>query len=188
MSGIVLGGFAGPPVHLCLSMSACLTAESSSRPRLPAGWTHKRCPTCKFIGSREDFGTQSQCRRCRSEHERANKETIRVKRRERYHRDPKGAVAKSLAYKRQHPELYKDYGRKSKYGLQPGEYARMLAAQDGLCLICRTPHPKPLHVDHCHVTNKVRGLLCDLCNRGLGYFHDDPEQLESAARYLRGFQ
>ena len=39
-------------------------------------------------------------------------------------------------------------------------------------------------VDHCHKTNKIRGMLCNHCNRGLGHFRDDPELLEFARIYL----
>lgn len=39
-------------------------------------------------------------------------------------------------------------------------------------------------VDHCHISGKVRGILCNECNRGLGYFHDNKESLMNAAQYL----
>ena len=42
-----------------------------------------------------------------------------------------------------------------------------------------------LHLDHCHDTGAIRGILCLSCNQGLGKVHDDPDLLEAAARYLR---
>lgn len=65
-------------------------------------------------------------------------------------------------------------------------YDAMLAEQKGVCAICGTP-PSPgrsLCVDHCHSTNKIRGLLCDKCNRILGQWKDDPALFNRAASYL----
>lgn len=50
------------------------------------------------------------------------------------------------------------------------------------CVICG--NEEPLVVDHDHSTGKIRGMLCNHCNRGLGHFRDDPKLLEFAAQYL----
>lgn len=76
-----------------------------------------------------------------------------------------------------------------RFGLTLADYNRMLAEQNGCCAICRNPQAdkrtKRYHVDHCHATGRVRGLLCSSCNLGLGKFHDDAERLERAVVYLR---
>jgi peptide methionine sulfoxide reductase MsrB len=53
------------------------------------------------------------------------------------------------------------------------------------CVICGST--EKLVVDHCHTTNRIRGMLCNHCNRGLGHFRDDPELLEFARIYLLSY-
>jgi hypothetical protein len=62
----------------------------------------------------------------------------------------------------------------------------MLAAQEGRCAICRREQPdgRALHVDHCHASGRIRGLLCEACNIGLGLYRDDPAVLRRAAGYI----
>lgn len=86
-----------------------------------------------------------------------------------------------------------DYERaghvRRKFGLSEDQYNNMIDEQDGKCLICGYEFGQKkgdIHVDHCHDSGDVRGLLCDKCNRGLGYFRDSPEILINAANYLGG--
>ena len=83
--------------------------------------------------------------------------------------------------------------RVKKYGIDGSEYDAMLARQGGVCAICRSNHPGDkrggsFHVDHCHRTGAVRGLLCLSCNHGIGKFKDSIEFLRSAIRYLESAQ
>jgi len=72
-----------------------------------------------------------------------------------------------------------------KYGLAPGQYAALVESR-GNCAICSAAFTADLtpHVDHCHSTKKVRGVLCAACNRGLGQFRDNEGFLRNAAAYL----
>jgi hypothetical protein len=75
-----------------------------------------------------------------------------------------------------------------KYGLTPDDYDRMVVEQGGVCAICHRPEKAKLgllHVDHDHTNNRVRGLLCQQCNTGLGKFQDNIRILQSAINYLR---
>ncbi len=82
-------------------------------------------------------------------------------------------------------ELMLRYFLMKNYRLPISEYKSMLEEQGGLCAICGNPcRYGRLHVDHCHKTKKLRGLLCRPCNHGLGNFKDNPEYLISAIRYL----
>lgn len=71
-----------------------------------------------------------------------------------------------------------------KYGITPADYARMLAEQHGGCAICRHCPDRTLHVDHCHATGKVRGLLCGRCNVALGMVGESSVRLRQAIDYL----
>ncbi len=74
------------------------------------------------------------------------------------------------------------YHLRRRYGITAGDADAMLAAQDGLCAICRAA--PAAHVDHDHETGAVRALLCFNCNGGLGQFKDDPAVLRAAADYV----
>lgn len=73
-----------------------------------------------------------------------------------------------------------------KYGITVEDFRDMLVGQAGRCLVCLRVPPDDLVVDHDHATGKVRGLLCQKCNRMLGHVDDDPRILLSAIRYLGG--
>jgi len=70
------------------------------------------------------------------------------------------------------------------HGINPVTFQKMAEAQDWACLICGCT-PEILHIDHDHTTGKIRGLLCRSCNLGLGFFHDDQQNLLKAVWYLR---
>ncbi len=76
-----------------------------------------------------------------------------------------------------------------RYGITPEDYSRMFEEQEGKCAICQSTdseHPitELLVVDHCHLTGKVRGLLCNTCNRGIGFMREETDRLLNAAVYL----
>lgn len=86
--------------------------------------------------------------------------------------------------RRDNPEYIKSKILQTRYGISLEERNGMELTQEGKCLICKESS-KRLVVDHCHTTGKVRGLLCDHCNTGLGSFRDSPELLLAAAKYLK---
>lgn len=95
-------------------------------------------------------------------------------------------------YYEQTKEWQRQRNRKSKYGLSKEQYEDLKLAQDCKCAVCKVVldfSVKPdmkirAVVDHCHSTNKVRGLLCSRCNQALGLFDDDKEKLQGAITYL----
>jgi hypothetical protein len=72
--------------------------------------------------------------------------------------------------------------RLRRYGLTLDQFHARAESQDFSCAICG--QCVELEIDHCHSAGHVRGLLCCLCNDGLGKFKDDPTRLEAAIAYL----
>lgn len=71
-----------------------------------------------------------------------------------------------------------------RYGLTQNAFDLMVEKQLGKCAICGRS-PEVFRIDHCHVTGKLRELLCFGCNVSLGHFQDNIETLKSAINYLR---
>lgn len=76
------------------------------------------------------------------------------------------------------------------YGMTREQFDIMFESQNRCCAICQSPlQPRVnrktgTNIDHCHTTGKVRGILCLLCNLGLGQYRDNPALLRAAAEYL----
>jgi len=83
----------------------------------------------------------------------------------------------------------KEYHRKTKYGMVNDTFESLLKSQDNRCAICHKEFGDETPcVDHCHATNKNRGLLCGSCNKGLGHFFESSEALISAVNYLKKYE
>ena len=98
--------------------------------------------------------------------------------------------------KKQTPQekaLYnRDFQLRTRFGMTANQYDELLSKQGGRCAICNetetvTRRDRPIQrlcVDHCHTSEKVRGLLCQRCNRAIGLCKDNPHLLKSMAMYL----
>jgi hypothetical protein len=75
---------------------------------------------------------------------------------------------------------------KKEYGLTESDVAQMLKKQGCQCLICDININAGYHIDHCHSTNKVRGLLCQKCNQAIGLLRENESLFFKAAEYIRG--
>ncbi len=92
----------------------------------------------------------------------------------------------NLEWRTKNPE-YNRIKVLKKYGLTVDDYNKMFANQDGCCAICKIHQSEiktTFSVDHCHQTNKVRGLLCIKCNTAIGSLQDNIELLDKAKQYL----
>jgi Recombination endonuclease VII len=91
-------------------------------------------------------------------------------------------------------------GFKKRYGITIEQYEALYIAQGRACAICRRPlisqvaaaarvdsktdKMSTAHVDHCHTTGKVRGLLCSECNTGIGQLQESPAIFRAAIAYI----
>ena len=108
-----------------------------------------------------------------------------------HRKESRKAVSK---YKSLHSEKWKEIKKKAdrkahlknRYGLTLEDFERLVFTQFGRCAICREKFSSKICIDHDHRTGKVRGLLCDSCNRFIGAAKDDPEILNAAIKYLKG--
>lgn len=193
----------GPPV-------AAIAGIWTKRPPLPdeqpPGPGLKRCVVCRGALPLDDFNTERcrpdgkspRCRKCvaelraiqaavRTPEERARrvmyakqwKETSGYEERRRQERStPEGRL-----------ELREKQLNK-RYGMSHEDYERKLGAQNGRCACCDRPLQKTRagkspHIDHCHATGRVRGILCVRCNNVLGMVKDSEEMLGKFAHYIR---
>jgi hypothetical protein len=100
-------------------------------------------------------------------------------------------LAGAKRYYYRHREKLSDLQRKINYGIPLGTYQTMFTRQNGLCAICKRVETsrykgriKSLAVDHDQATGKIRALLCQGCNQGIGCFRHDPNRLRAAIAYL----
>ncbi len=86
-------------------------------------------------------------------------------------------------------EIYKESHLKRTYGLTIDDLISLIEGQDYKCIICkvdlRTLNPKNVHVDHCHSSDKIRGILCNKCNMALGLLNDDVNLFKICIEYLK---
>lgn len=137
------------------------------------GPTRQRCDTCTAQRKKQTDSAKAQRWR-QADPDRYRKQA--VAQHERRKAQP--------GYRQYHRERNLWYN----YRLTPAELDAMVAAQGGVCAICGGGPNGPgsrLHIDHCHDSKKVRGLLCGKCNTAVGLLDDDPMRAEQLARYLR---
>ena len=135
--------------------------------------THKKCPICGELKERSEFhkwksrqdGLGAYCKKCSN--------------------------SKTKKWQKENPdklltlEQKRAYDRKKNFGISEEQYEQMLVNQNNQCAICKKEIGWESAVDHCHTTDKVRGLLCRNCNLGLGGFKDNIETIKKAILYVK---
>lgn len=145
----------------------------------------RTCSKCKLLKSTDDFYKQSRnpdglrhdCKLC------ANKAVTASN-----GKNPLPQKEAQKRYDKRNPAVVKNIRLKHYYGIDLDAYNALAKAQNYCYYICKKPQISlsvALSVDHCHKTGKVRGLLCNSCNNGLGRFKDNIVFLEEAIKYLK---
>jgi hypothetical protein len=128
----------------------------------------KTCKVCGVEKNISDFYTgRKDCKDCKN-----------IAARKRW----KENIEASDRYKKRSRERAKE----RRYGITQEQFDQMLLDQNNKCKICdiEFKNTKDTHIDHCHNTNYVRGLLCNGCNMALGQFYDNVELMNNAIKYL----
>jgi len=169
-----------------------------------ANLIEKRCPKCNKVypatakyfyrHARKKDGLNSWCKECNRKACQKYMQTEKGKViRKKYQQSEKGKqTQKRYAATINGQRKRHNNSLKSNYNFTLKEYDKLFQQQNGKCAICRKPETasnqygiRVLSVDHNHRTGKVRGLLCDRCNRMLGFARENGTVLEKAIKYLQ---
>ncbi|MFD7294425.1 endonuclease VII domain-containing protein [Streptomyces sp. NPDC059897] len=175
--------------------------------------TVKKCSSCQeslpvstfAVNRSRPDGLQANCRECAAAFYKRRQETLGKSVREKVDVPEGHKLCRTCGEIKPHAEWHRNasasdglstkckacraiQGRqdhlKRNYGLTEAQRDEMVASQVGICVICL--NAPAVHVDHCHETGRVRGVLCFNCNSAIGKLGDDPDTVRRAAAYLEG--
>jgi hypothetical protein len=133
----------------------------------------------------------SACKLCScniQKQKRKNNIEIQRKKDNQYYQKTKDKRVKyAREYRKKYPERTRATNWKVKYGISPEEFYEKLKEQNNCCAICKrdmNEYGKIFCVDHNHETGQIRGLLCDPCNYGLGFYEKHKQKY---IEYLQKF-
>jgi hypothetical protein len=168
----------------------------------------KQCISCNKVKTISRFYSQvgakdnlrSYCKDCvksyNKQYSLKNKKYISKCMKEYYKKHKQIIIEKHKTFKVKHPKIASKRLRithlKLAYNLTLKQYKSLLKSQNNVCAICKQKETsinfrgklRNLSVDHSHKNGKIRGLLCNKCNHGLGLFNDNPNFLKKALQYL----
>ena len=144
--------------------------------------------------NKEHYNSHPEFHKAIREKRKAERDKWRKYGRDYYAMNREEKIAYGKKWVKENPEKYKRSYRasrlKRKYGLTIEQYEAIVESQDGKCLAChKVPsgkaHSSRLHLDHCHTTGRLRGMLCYQCNLALGLVRDDITVLQGLIAHLK---
>lgn len=159
----------------------------------------KKCTKCgrkksidrfHFDKTRRD-GYYSRCKTCCNNYKRSYwlkyKKVLRERCRQYYLKHREKIKQQAKIWRTKHPKKLRAYTLKRHYRITNKQYHQLLKRQNNHCAICKKLPRKRKHlgVDHDHKTGKIRGLLCENCNKALGMLYEDIKILKQTIKYLQ---
>lgn len=143
----------------------------------------------KFATNEERKEALKQSKKRYLKTENGRKITLKIKKK--YKNSPKGKEAQRRYAESEKGRItikkhYTNYNLVRNYGITYEQYLERYNSQGGICPICKI-FRLVLSVDHDHKTNKIRGLVCNKCNTGMGHLKDNIKNLKNAIIYLEKY-
>jgi hypothetical protein len=169
-------------------------------------------PTTEFYAIKRRDGSKAldaKCKECRRRYQNIyrtkNDEAVKKRKKVYYNRTAETRRAATREWGRKNPDRKREMGKKWRtankerlriqnacrhYKITPAQFKAIVKKQKGKCAICgaKSSGKRNLHIDHCHATGIVRGLLCGKCNTAIGMVNENISLLRKAYRYLLRFQ
>lgn len=153
------------------------------------------CKTFKPVSEYQPSVIKVGCGLCRSckyikkeAHRKANRDQSNASKRRARNANLEKYQETARKWQRDNPEKLREYSYKKNYGIGVQEYEALLTSQDGKCACCgreANTCGRKLFVDHCHDTGRVRGIICNRCNYGIGALGDNIDGVQRAIEYLK---
>jgi len=148
---------------------------------------YKKCSLCKVTKSFSDFyfskqkkdGYDSWCKKCKLKNNKKYvQDHLKEKREYRHNYHLKNRDKSLMQSKYNNLQI--------KYGITSKEYDQLIKSQNYSCKICSADisGKGKSQIDHCHITGRIRGILCRDCNLGLGFFKDSLKTMIAAIEYI----
>lgn len=160
----------------------------------------KQCSICKLIKSEIEFHKNknrkdkldSRCKSCKHENNILNKEKYKALHHQRYLLKKEEINKKNKEWFHKNPEKSRNQKLLYTYGITLEQRNLLIKNQDNKCKICledlNVLDSKSIHVDHNHITGRVRGILCKKCNSMIGLSKEKEYILNNAIKYLKEYQ